>query len=188
MAMHVDVIDCQIFARAKRLLGRTIGPQDLNSAQRRMKELWAPSAKARDAMFYALKFLCSVLLPEATGGSPQPGDPYSARDDVLLDRPWVLYFAALVVWCYGFATEGSCPTAPQPNGPAEKQRLMREYLHKFGSIQSPDDLRLAKGMNHNTAMLMVLKDSFQVTRWELLHEGANLLNNCINLNAGRSVS
>ncbi|CAI4210595.1 unnamed protein product [Parascedosporium putredinis] len=188
MAMHVDVIDCQIFARAKRLLGRTIGPQDLNSAQRRMKELWAPSAKARDAMFYALKFLCSVLLPEATGGSPQPGDPYSARDDVLLDRPWVLYFAALVVWCYGFATEGSCPTAPQPNGPVEKQRLMREYLHKFGSIQSPDDLRLAKGMNHNTAMLMVLKDSFQVTRWELLHEGANLLNNCINLNAGRSVS
>jgi hypothetical protein len=187
MAMHVDVIDCQIFARAKRLLGRTIGPQDLNSAQRRMKELWAPSAKARDAMFYALKFLCSVLMPEAIGGSPHGPEPYSARDDVLLDRPWVLYFAALVVWCYGFATEGACPTAPQPSSRAEKLRLTQEYLLKFGGIQSPDDLRMAKGINHNTALLMMLKDTFQGTRWELLHEGANLLNNCINLNAGRSV-
>ncbi|KEZ41125.1 hypothetical protein SAPIO_CDS7192 [Scedosporium apiospermum] len=187
MAMHVDVIDCQIFARAKRLLGRTIGPQDLNSAQRRMKELWAPSAKARDAMFYALKFLCSVLMPEAIGGSPHGPEPYSARDDVLLDRPWVLYFAALVVWCYGFATEGACPTAPQPSSRAEKLRLTQEYLLKFGGIQSPDDLRMAKGINHNTGLLMMLKDTFQGTRWELLHEGANLLNNCINLNAGRSV-
>ena len=77
MAMHVDVVDCQIFARAKRLLGRPIGPQDLNNAQRRLREQWAPSAKARDATFYALKFLCGVLMPEAAGGTPRDGEPYS---------------------------------------------------------------------------------------------------------------
>ncbi|EHK97384.1 putative Zinc finger protein [Glarea lozoyensis 74030] len=126
MAMHVDIVDCQIFARAKRLLGRTIGSQDLNSAQRRMKDHWAPSAKARDATWYALKFLQQVLLPEKSNPDaattyddpkfPVYDDPkfeYSARDDPLLNRPWVLYFAALIVWSYGYALEGPS-TAPIP--------------------------------------------------------------------------
>ncbi|KAM0325481.1 hypothetical protein ACHAQA_007468 [Verticillium albo-atrum] len=193
MAMHVDIVDCQIFARAKRLLGRAIGPQDLNSASRRMKDQWAPTAKARDATWYALRFLCSVLMPEEAGsGSPQssgfsPELPYTARDDVLLNRPWVLYFAALVVWCYGFALEGPCPNEPAPTTQREKLRHMRDYLVKFGSVESPEGLKLLQGLNANTALLMVLKDSFETTRWELLHEGATLLNNCIQLNAGGSV-
>ncbi|KAH0433608.1 hypothetical protein CcaCcLH18_05780 [Colletotrichum camelliae] len=188
MAMHVDIVDCQIFARAKRLLGRAIGQQDLNSAQRRMRDLWAPSAKARDATYYALKFLCSVLMPDG-GGSPQSNglkhdEPYTARDDVLLNRPWVLYFAALVVWCYGFALEGPCPGVPLPTTKQEQVRQTRDYLAKYGGVSSPEELKSMKGINTNTALLLVLKDSFETTRWELLHEGANLLNNCLQLNSG----
>ncbi|KAJ8112902.1 hypothetical protein ONZ43_g5282 [Nemania bipapillata] len=175
MAMHVDIVDCQIFARAKRLLGRAIGAQDLSSAQRRMKDHWAPSARARDATFYAIKFLCSVLLDSTQ---------YYARDDVLLNRPWVLYFAALVVWCYGFAIAGPCPGHVVPNGHDEKYALMRDYLQSLGSIQTPDDLKLMKDVNKSSALLAVLKDAFASTRWELLHEGATLLDNCIQLNSG----
>ncbi|KAK4126642.1 hypothetical protein N657DRAFT_632666 [Parathielavia appendiculata] len=195
MAMHVDIVDCQIFARAKRLLGRAIGPQDLNSAQRRMKDIWAPSAKARDATYYALKFLLSVMLPDTVGTPGSNGgyghrheELYSARDDVLLNRPWVLYFAALVVWCYGFALEGpnssmvSVPTTQQ-----DKVRLMREYLIKYGNVSSPEELKSMKGISHNTPLLMVLKDAFIESRWELLHEGSTLLSNCIHLNAGQNV-
>lgn len=196
MAMHVDIVDCQIYARAKRLLGRAIGTQDLHGAQRRMKDTWAPSAKARDAAYYALKFLTSVLLsegPSAGGGTPQPNghgqadEPYSARDDLLLNRPWVLYFSALVVWCYGHALEGPCPRAAVPASRQEQVRQMREYLAKYGSVQSPDALRTMKGINNNSALLLVLEATFQVSRWELLHEGAMLLNNCIQLNAGATV-
>ncbi|KAK0643641.1 fungal-specific transcription factor domain-containing protein [Cercophora newfieldiana] len=193
MAMHVDIVDCQIFARAKRLLGRAIGTQDLNSAQRRMKEAWAPSAKARDATFYALKFLHSVMLAKDVGtpksnGFSNPDEPYSARDDVLLNRPWVLYFAALVVWCYGYALEGASPHVPQPTTTQEKVGLMRDYLVKYASVTTPDDLKSMKGIGQNTPLLMVLRDSFEGTRWELLHEGATLLTNCIHLNAGANVS
>ncbi|CRK46518.1 hypothetical protein BN1723_020052, partial [Verticillium longisporum] len=125
-------------------------------------------------------------------GSPQSSGfgaelPYTARDDVLLNRPWVLYFAALVVWCYGFALEGPCAKVAVPTTQRERLRHMREYLVKFGSVESPEELKLMQGMNANTALLMVLKDSFETTRWELLHEGATLLNNCIQLNAGGSV-
>ncbi|KAK4193565.1 fungal-specific transcription factor domain-containing protein [Podospora australis] len=193
MAMHVDIVDCQIFARAKRLLGRAIGVQDLNSAQRRMKENWAPTAKARDAAYYALRFLNSVLHSDRVGtpSSSSYGhfdDIYSARDDVLLNRPWVLYFAALVVWCYGYALEGPCPEMPIPTTQQDKVRHMREYLFKYGNVASPEELKSMKGINHNTPMLMVLRDTFEVTRWELLHEGATLLSNCIHLNAGQNIS
>ncbi|KAH9897233.1 fungal-specific transcription factor domain-containing protein [Xylariomycetidae sp. FL2044] len=184
MAMHVDIVDCQIFARAKRLLGRQIGPQDLNSAKRRMTDHWAPSARARDATFYAGKFLCSVLLPENMARLQRDEYRrngtvvYLARDDVLLNRPWVLYFAALVVWCYGYALEGPCPSVPVPTTPQEKREAMRDYLQRLGSV----------GVNNNSALLAVLKDSFESTRWELLHEGATLLSNCIQLNSGGDVA
>ena len=192
MAMQVDIVDCQMFARAKRLLGRSIGSQEFNSAQRRITEAWAPSARARDATYYGLKFLCSVLAPDATGSIPAgtfgSQEPYHARDDALINRPWVLYFAALVVWCYGFALEGPCSGYVEPSTPQEKVQQMKEYLRKYGSIKDPNELRTMRGVNYNTALLMVLKDSFENTRWELLHEGSNLLNNCIVLNSGGSVS
>ncbi|KAH6663487.1 fungal-specific transcription factor domain-containing protein [Halenospora varia] len=187
MAMHVDIVDCQIFARAKRLLGRTIGSQDLNSAQRRMKDNWAPTAKARDATWYALRFLCTVLLPEESvsnghGGYDDPPFDYSARDDVLLNRPWVMYFAALIVWSYGFALEGPT-TAPVPSTYDfnAQVRDMRAYLRRLGSIQSPEELKSMRGFNGCSGMLMVLRTTFEKTRWELLHEAALLLNNCISL-------
>ncbi|KAL8298416.1 hypothetical protein RB597_006760 [Gaeumannomyces tritici] len=192
MAMQVDIVDCQIFARAKRLLGRAIGAQDLNSAQRRMKDNWAPKARARDAVYYALKFLSSVLLSTEPGtpasqGQPPREEPYSARGDVLMNRPWVLYFAALVVWCYGYALEGPCKDYSPPSTKQAQVREMREYLRTFGGILDPEELKAMTGLNRNTALLMVLKESFEVTRWELLHEGATLLQNCIQLNAGAMV-
>ncbi|RBR25897.1 uncharacterized protein FIESC28_01170 [Fusarium coffeatum] len=192
MAMHADIVDCQMFARAKRLLGRTIGPQEFNSAQRRIKDHWAHSARARDAAFYAIKFLCSVLAPDqvspAHAGGYHLDEPYDARDDVLLNRPWVMYFAALVVWSYGFALEGPCPNIPLPTNKQEKLHHMRNYFIKFGTIEDPSDLQNRVGFNSNTALLMVLKDTFETTRWELLHEAATLLNNCIVLNQGGTIA
>lgn len=191
MAMHADILDCQMFARAKRLLGRPIGPYEFNSAQRRIKEFWAPSARARDATFYALKFLNSVLAPDQAGSS-YPGHspqakPYETRDDVLLNRSWVLYFAVLVVWCYGFAMEGPCPNVVIPATRQEKWHHMRSYLARYGGITDPNELRSMRGINNNTALLLVLKESFEDSRWELLHEGANLLRNCITLNSGGTI-
>lgn len=200
MAMHVDIVDCQIFARAKRLLGRAIGAQDLSSAQRRMKDIWAPSVRARDATWYALKFLFSVLVegsgnPARPTGLPPQSQPdalaeqpsYSARDDVLLNRPWVLYFSALVIWSYGHALEGPCPDAVVPATRGEQVRRMRQYLITYGGTDNPETLRAMKGLNDNSSLLLVLRDTFLTTRWELLHEGATLLGNCVALNAGTSI-
>jgi hypothetical protein len=73
---------------------------------------------------------------------------------------------------------------PVPTTQQEKLHLMREYLVKYGSVSSPEELKSMKGISHNTPVLMVLKEAFGDSRWELLHEGATLLGNCIALNGG----
>ncbi|KAK2734202.1 hypothetical protein FQN57_001856 [Myotisia sp. PD_48] len=186
MAAHVDVVDCQIFAGAGRLLGRSITPKDFSSAREKMTDRWATKASARDAAFYALKFLAQVLLPDDNRSDPTCGSvgnmtalEYTARDDFLMNRPWVLYFAALVVWSYGFALDGPIIPVPELSHPALQRQDMYAYLERVGSVQRPDDLDRISDRNRCMGLLMVLRENFVNTRWELLHEAANLLGNCI---------
>lgn len=181
MAMHVDVVNCQIFAGAGRLLGRTTLQSDYEIAQKRIRVNWAPRASARHATFYALKFLTQVLMPDASPpyASQTQSTPYSARDDFLLNRPWVLYYAALVVWSYGYALDGSLKNPPTLSTPDEQAFDMRQYLGKFGGIQAPPDLCNMRDRNACLGLLYVLRDRFRQCRWQLLHEAAILLGNCI---------
>lgn len=183
MAMHVDIVDCQIYAGAPRLLGRSITPQDYNGAQRRMKEVWAPTARARDATFYALRFLSNVIVSGHHSLNPTSNMPiaYTARDDVLLNRPWVLYFATLIVWSYGFALDGPIKQPYQLTSYDEKVRDMTGYLKRVGGVRAPDDLAKLTDRNACLGLLIVMREMFRKTRWELLHEASTLLTKCIDM-------
>jgi hypothetical protein len=186
MAMHVDIVDCQIYAGAGRLLGRSITPQDYNGAQRRMKEVWAPTARARDATFYALQFLSNVMVAGDHSLKPNPstsssGFSYSARDDFLLNRPWVLYFATLIVWSYGFALDGPVKQPYSIPTYEDKVKDMVGYLTRVGGVEKPDDLATLRDRNACLGLLIIMRDMFKKTRWELLHEASNLLTKCIEM-------
>ncbi|KAF7527588.1 hypothetical protein PCG10_002551 [Penicillium crustosum] len=173
MGSHVDIADLQIFAGAGRLMGRSITARDYGAA-REKTEKWATKASARDATFYALKFLAACFLNPAT----QPGE-YAARDDYLLNRPWVMYFAALVVWTYGFALDGPLRPFPILMTMADRERDMQAFLHRMSEIQEPNELEAMSGRNGCLGLLMILRDSFAKPRWELLGEAARLLDSCI---------
>jgi len=97
-----------------------------------------------------------------------------------------MYFAALIVWSYGFALEGPTREPVPDKFDTEGQvRDMRAYLRKLGRVETPEDLKIMHGFNGCTGMLMVLRNVFEKTRWELLHEAALLLNNCIQLIGGQ---
>ena len=182
MASHVDIVDVQIFAGAQRLLGRLITPWDCDSAHKRMKDQWAPTSRARNATFYALRFLSQVLSPDPQPSTSQPRElPYSARDDVLVNRPWVVYFAALIVFAYGYAMDG--PLKPVYSLPTQQHRIndMQHFLKRAAAISSPADLIEMKDRNALLGLLMLLRDDFGTTRWELLHEASNLLGKCIEM-------
>ncbi|KAF3124873.1 hypothetical protein TWF569_001161 [Orbilia oligospora] len=188
MAMHVDIVDLQIYAGAKRLLGRSIGGNDSTLASKRMKD-WANTARARDAVYYALQFLRQVLLPAVPTlpgeDSSSAATLYVARDDYLLNRPWVLYFATLVVWAYGVALDGPL-LAPiyVPQTLQEKHRDMRSYLVRVGHRGSPDELSEIVDRNRNLGLLLVLQKMFGEMRWELLQEASKLLGQCIEISKG----
>jgi len=191
MAMHVDVVSCQIFAKAGRLLGRTTLPSDYAIAQKRIRDNWAPRPSARHATFYALKFLSQVLMPDtaishrnAAASGMEGLSPYSARDDFLLNRPWVLYFASLIVWSYGYALDGPVRSLPNLSTPEEQTYDMRNFLTRVGGIQDPRELEHMRDRNACLGMLLVLQAMFQKCRWELLHEAARLLGNCIDMLRG----
>nr|OQO24121.1 hypothetical protein B0A51_07544 [Rachicladosporium sp. CCFEE 5018] len=87
MAMHVDMIDCTVFAGSERALGRVVTEADRAAVTRRMREQWAPSARARDAVFYALRFLCEVLIPdEELVAKRQQQPPQPRRSDERTSR------------------------------------------------------------------------------------------------------
>ncbi|KAL8707975.1 MAG: hypothetical protein Q9220_007055 [cf. Caloplaca sp. 1 TL-2023] len=191
MATHVDIVSCQIFARAKRLLGRITLPSDYTVAQRRIREHWAPRPSARDATFYALKFLAQVLTPDTAGlkrsaseAGMGPPTAYSARDDVLINRPWVVYMAALIVWSYGYALDGPIRSPPDLTSPEKQTYDMRLFLERVGGVDTPHDLIKTSNRNACLGMLFILRAMFEKCRWELLHEGAKLLTNCIEMLRG----
>jgi hypothetical protein len=175
MAMHVDIVQCQIFAKATRLLGRTITPPDYNSARRNICDIWAPKATARDATFYALNFLSQVLAPDLHGSSRVSSNiigmgsygEYTPRDDFLLNRPWVLYFAALIVWSYGYALDGPIRNPPLLHTVEQQRSDMREFLRRAGEARAPQDLETLKDRNRCMGLLMILRDGFKHCRWEV---------------------
>jgi Fungal specific transcription factor domain len=196
MASCVDIVDCQTYAGATRLLGRPVGIKDQSHVREKMVNRWVKTSSARDAAFHALKFLVQVLVPgiEAVGGVtilPQALDDnnhYHARDDFLCNRPWVLYFSVLVLWCYGYALEGAISPPPAESAFAtveQKQQDMKAFLDRVGTVQRPEELDLIRGKNECLGLLMVIKDSLTATRWELTHEAAFLLGKCINKLLGK---
>jgi hypothetical protein len=198
MAMHVDMIDCTVFAGSERALGRAVTEGDRAAIQKRMRETWAPSARARDAVFYALSFLREVLIPDedpnqppssSSNTRPSPNQPpsfsYSARDDYLLNRPWVLYFAALIVWAYGYALDGpirsSTNHASQLHSRESQIADMRLYLSRIGGVKSPDDLESLRDRNSCLGLLLLLRSCFREPRWELMHDASDIMDKCVHL-------
>ena len=188
MAFNANVIDCQIYAGASRLLGRAVSPRDYAAAKENISERWATKASARDAAFYAIKFLSKVLAPDVSsnvagcqsGGIIDYSDStYSARDNFPFNRPWVIYFAALIVWCYGYALEGPI-TGPLPDlsTAAAQEKDTRAFLERVGGVRAPDELENIHGRNRCLGLLLALKERFGGARWELLREASSLLGKC----------
>lgn len=214
MSMHVDIMDCQIFAGSKRLFGKTVSNADYERVKCKVFD-WAKGQSANVGVFHALQLLRSVIPPTKDGSKKL----YNARDDHLVIRPWASYFAALVVWSYGFALDGVLrpfpsliQATPSPgavsalsHSPGQSMLNMAHdgselqldavvkdahvFLSTVGAVKTPQGLDAIKdGRNNVVGVLAILETAFRDSRWELLHEAADLLRNAIMLLRGASRS
>lgn len=184
--MYVDLSDCQILAGTKRILGRAISKVDFENARRRIRNIWAPTAEARMAVFYAIRYLCAVLLPKDGFGDVYPSDhdfvpDYAARKSIVPSRYWVLYSAGIVIWTYSFCIDGPINAPPiSSSSLRDHTKDMNSFLLRIKRISSPDEI-VHHRLNGCSGLLTILRYIFRQADWELLLEAADLLTNCIKL-------
>lgn len=121
ICLHVDIVDCQVYAGAKRLLGRKVSARDRANVVSRT-ESWAHLPSTRHAVLHAFKLLHRVLVDPRRSSTtsenvrikqeyhsssvnlpPVEAQTYSCRNEPDPHRPWIMYYAALCIWSYVMA-------------------------------------------------------------------------------------
>jgi len=120
MTIHISAPELCVYAGATQILGRIVSVSE-NKKVRAKIRTWAASPETANDVYHALKLIKFVLFspdkpmehddnvesPNISIDLPDDDTPlYDASCDTLLNRPWVLYLATLLVWAYGFALDG----------------------------------------------------------------------------------
>jgi hypothetical protein len=181
---HIDILDAQVFAGSKRLLGRKITAKDYLGCSTRMRN-WAATSSAKLAVAHAFQLLDETLLPsesEAVGQVPDQATvtQYTCRTDASTYRPWVLYLAALTIWSYQYASNNrdSQITSQEPDADqVSSQNVACSYIRRCA--ESGVDRILgqisARGCG---ALCKLLAQDFAHAEWELLLEASKILDSC----------
>lgn len=204
ISLHVDIIDCQVYAGAKRLLGRKVSVRDYTNVVSRMR-VWASLPSTRHAVLHAFRLLHLVLVDprrstimgdrdrsdigSGTAVLPPPeAHLYSCRSDSDPHRPWVMYYAALSIWSFVRAVSRQ-DSFPEPNGhvgtpfrlskplPVDYKRLAA-YLSEIASLPELTDNAVATLGNGLPDLLDALRSVFAEAHSEILQEAQVRLRTC----------
>jgi hypothetical protein len=153
LSLYVEIIDCQVYAGAKRLLGKKISTRDYGNVVSRMRT-WAALPSTRHSILHAFRLLWRVL---AGPGKGMPGDKdgngarpslrhanetigaaqqlYSCRSEPDPHRPWIMYYAALSIWSFvralqGSASNGGTHAHPSPDRPRSTSHLQQHHVEQ----------------------------------------------------------
>lgn len=185
---YIDIIDVQIFAGSKRLLGRKVSRKDHAAVVQRM-HAWAKSQASTLATIHAYKALHttlaagsrSAMTPSAVSGSYIK---YACRADPLIYRPWILYLSALAIWAYQYAlrpADGARQNDVQWASAASAQEAACQYLNACAAVDSSARLSATISSHGCAAVLRVLAEDFATGESELLNEASRLLKGCANM-------
>jgi hypothetical protein len=197
ISLHVDIVDCQVYAGAKRLLGRKVSTRDYHNAVSRMKG-WSHQASTRHAVLHAFKLLYRVLVDprpkkRSTGFvSLPPVDPpaghYSCRSEPDPHRPWIMYYAVLSIWSFVCAFHGGSPrartTQVSVSGAAGSYRKIAAYLSKVAGLDELDEQLASTLLEGLPDLLEALGGIFGDAHSDLLQEARDRLKFCRDMLAG----
>ncbi|KAI2608063.1 uncharacterized protein GGS25DRAFT_260354 [Hypoxylon fragiforme] len=152
ISLYIDIIDCQVYAGAKRLLGRKVSTRDYSNVVKRMS-LWSNQLPTRHAILHAFRLLHRILLDPrqrrnngyVNNGVDAYGIQYSCRRDLDPHRPWIMYYATLSIWSYVRALtqlSGQSNTLrPFPQQLQHNTTNAFDYLSKVTNLSELDDTR-----------------------------------------------
>ncbi|KAI1113280.1 fungal-specific transcription factor domain-containing protein [Nemania sp. NC0429] len=195
ISLYIDIIDCQVYAGAKRLVGRKVSTRDVANVNTRMAA-WAVHPITRRAILHAFKLLHRILIDPRqkkiapiqglTGHSPGVIQ-YSVRADTDPHRPWIMYYATLSIWSYAQALKGLGQIKQQPLFPNRLRRGLNavpEYLSRIAQLTELDSTTSATLCDGLQELLEVVYPLLSQSHSELLQEACDLLRNCKELMFG----
>lgn len=181
---HVDILDTQLFAGYKRLLGRKITDKDYFACATRMRS-WAATSSSKVAVSHAFRLLDDTLLDKSSVSSRQPlshltTKHYTCRTDASMYRPWILYLAALTIWSYQYASShGPSQTASQSLDADQSlgQDIAYSYIRRCAE-SGVDSFPGQMSVQGCGAICKLLAQDFAFAEWELLLEASKILDSC----------
>ncbi|KKA26553.1 hypothetical protein TD95_003688 [Thielaviopsis punctulata] len=206
VSLRVDMIDCQVYAGVRRLLGRKVSARDYQNAVGRIK-IWARDDATRQAILHAFKLLHSVLDTRRPGGGGNllggpyaRGRVYSVREDPDPHRPWIMYFATISIWAFvrvypvrHVPTPQPQPAASVPNRSVgagtstgrlsqfQDTKLLESTVEYLAGVARLQELTVAdaEGLGNGVARLLeTMQKLLGEARSELLLEAKDRLQIC----------
>ncbi|KAI0401978.1 fungal-specific transcription factor domain-containing protein [Xylaria palmicola] len=198
LSLYVDIIDCQVYAGAKRLVGRKVSSRDLANVNARMAS-WAGQAITRRAILHAFKLLHRILIDprqkkiapiQEPGGGILGAIQYSTRADTDPHRPWIMYYATLSIWSFAQALKGQGQIT-QPFFPGRMRRgssSVPEYLSRIARLSELDSATAGTLCDGLPDLLEVVYPLLCQSHSEVVQEGCHRLLNCKELMYSSGVS
>ncbi|KAI1480320.1 fungal-specific transcription factor domain-containing protein [Daldinia eschscholtzii] len=149
ISLYIDIVDCQVYTGAKRLLGRKVSTRDYTNVVARMS-LWSNQMTTRHAILHAFKLLHRILVdPRQKRNNGYPNTPidtygiqYSCRRDPDPHRPWIMYYATLSIWSFvralAHSRDQSNTLRPFPQQLQRNATSVYDYLCKVTKLSDLD--------------------------------------------------
>ncbi|RDI77734.1 hypothetical protein Vi05172_g12289 [Venturia inaequalis] len=183
ITLNVEILDLQIYAGARHIVGRPVFAEDFNRSRRVLKEWAKPSGdgRAEKAVWHAAHLLKDGIM------KLENWDVDSA-----FHYPWCLYLASLVCWAFHFANvlditadsaERSCRQANVINTPSigEGEGDLRQSKAEMIALVShlataiPSMLWGLLDKRSATGLTIVMASHLGNIRWSVVHEAMKVL-------------
>ncbi|KAI1340727.1 zinc finger protein zas1 [Xylariaceae sp. FL0016] len=190
ISLYIDIVDCQVYAKAKNLLGRKVSTRDYSNVVARM-DLWAVQATTRRAVLHAFKVLHRILVerrPRRSSGyqtihNSLHGIHYSTRNETDPHRPWIMYYATLSIWSFVMALNHSQHKGRPPLSPNMRRgsNNVSDYLSRVAVLNELDLPHSSSLYDGLPELLDVVSAIASESHSELLKEACTRLDTCKNM-------
>lgn len=191
--LYMDFLDIQIYAGARKILGRPVQQQDYVRSSKVVKR-WAANAKgsAATAAWHAARMLRDVMAPNKVSQAESTGARLSdATHTNLFHVPWCLYLATLVCWAFHHAKPGRKRFEEDDNvededsdgsddeivwdSQREMETLIAGMVGSGRAESSIRDILASQGRRGTNGLVWVIADVLSKVRWGIVHAGVVVL-------------
>ncbi|KAK4501612.1 hypothetical protein PRZ48_007421 [Zasmidium cellare] len=164
LTLTADVLDLQIYAGARHILGRSVSKVDYVRSQKVVKA-WANEDTSRAALgaWHAAHLLQSSLNSESVAVT---GD--------IFHHPWTLFLANLTVWTFYQANKSFASASLDDEMIWDVQDEMKTLLKSMTS-SSPENLAAVAPSTSTAGLTAVVVKHLSKIRWGVIHDGMLVL-------------